>query len=232
MKKYLVLLLLLATISVGVVYAQQSKSSKQSYLLLKKETLSKRQDFRKEYDLAKGNIEKQDSIIEEALCYLLNVSANYFEAWYNTPWTFHGHSQTPGEGSIACGYFVTTTLRDMGFNIPRVKWAQQTSEYLIKKLTTDVKRFRQRPMVDVVKYIEMRGEGLYIVGLDCHVGYIYFRKGKMSFVHANYYRPKIGVMSEPLVGRNPLNDSKYRVIGKIFDKEMVRNWIQNTTYTE
>jgi hypothetical protein len=87
-------------------------------------------------------------------------------------------------------------------------------------------------MADVVSYIRTKGEGLYIVGLDCHVGYIYYRNGKMSFVHANYYRPKIGVMSELLIGYNPLNDSKYRVIGKIFDKEMVRNWILNTPYPE
>ena len=76
-------------------------------------------------------------------------------------------------------------------------------------------------MKDVVDYIESNGEGLYIVGLDRHIGYIYYIGGKMTFVHANYYRPKIGVMSEPFIGRNPLNDSKYRVVGKILDQELV-----------
>ncbi|MDR0825266.1 MAG: hypothetical protein LBN74_09245 [Prevotella sp.] len=201
------------------------------YPELKKETLERKEAFRDAYNSSK-NSERQDSILTEAQNYLLSVSDDFFRSWYNTPWTFHGHSQTPKEGSIACGYFITTTLRDMGFNIPRIKWAQQTSEYMIKKITTDVKRFRQKPMIDVINYIKTKGEGLYIVGLDCHVGYIYYQNGSMSFVHANYYRPKIGVMSEPMTGRNPLNDSKYRVIGKIFDKEMVRNWILNTSYSE
>lgn len=200
------------------------------YAELKKEVLEKRDSFREAYN--KSNKSKQDSIISEAQKYLLTISDDFFKAWYNTPWTFHGHSQTPKEGSIACGYFVTTTLRDMGFNIPRIKWAQQTSEYLIKKISTDVKRFHKRPMSEVVDDIKLRGEGLYIVGLDSHVGYIYYRDGNMSFVHANYYRPETGVMSEPLIGRNPLNNSKYRVIGKIFDEEMSRNWILNRQYPE
>lgn len=199
------------------------------YAELKKENLDKRDTFREAYNKNKS---KQDSIVTEAQKYLLAISGDFFKAWYNTSWTFHGHSQTPKEGSIACGYFITTILRDMGFNIPRIKWAQQASEYLIKKVSTDIKRFQKRPMTEIVDYIKSKGEGLYIVGLDCHVGYIYYLNGEMAFVHANYYRPKIGVMSEPLIGRNPLNDSKYRVIGKIFDKEMVRNWILNTPYSE
>jgi hypothetical protein len=197
---------------------------------LKKEALVKRDAFREVYN--KSGKQIQDSILAEAQKYLLTVSDDFFRSWYNTPWTFHGHSQTPKEGSIACGYFVTTTLRDMGFNIPRIKWAQQASEYMIKKVTTDIKRFQQKPMKDVIEYIEAKGEGLYIAGLDSHIGYIYYLNGNMSFVHANYYRPQIGVMSEPLIGRNPLNDSKYRVIGKIFDREMARNWILNIPYSE
>jgi len=31
-----------------------------------------------------------------------------FPAWSGTPWDFNGISQTPGEGEIACGYFVSS----------------------------------------------------------------------------------------------------------------------------
>ena len=228
MKTTLLLFLLIIACSLK----SYCENAPKPYAELKKEALAKRDYFKQEYDLVGKNQQRQDSIINEACQFLLNSSDDFFKAWYNTPWTFHGHSKNPKEGSIACGYFITTTLQDMGFSIPRIKWAQQASEYLIKKVSNDIKRFHQKPMADVVSYIRTKGEGLYIVGLDCHVGYIYYRNGKMSFVHANYYRPKIGVMSEPLIGYNPLNDSKYRVIGKIFDKEMVRNWILNTPYPE
>lgn len=215
----------------SIIVSKENKAEK-PYPELKQETADKRVRFRKEYDKYSGDKTKQDSILSVAQKYLLDISGDYFKAWYNTPWTFHGHSQIPKDGSIACGYFITTTLRDMGFNIPRIKWAQQASEYVIKKLSTDIKRFQNKPMKDIVDYIQSKGEGLYIVGLDCHVGYIYSHGEKVSFVHANYYRPKIGVMSEPLIGRNPLHDSKYRVIGKIFDKEMVRNWILEISYPQ
>lgn len=34
--------------------------------------------------------------------------------WYGTPWDFNGCTTEPGKGSIACGYFVSTVLRDAG----------------------------------------------------------------------------------------------------------------------
>lgn len=215
----------------AVVPIEKEDVKEKPYNELKQEAKDKKAYFLKEYKAAPTQVQK-DSVVQEAQKYLLNASDDFFKAWYNTPWTFHGHSQTPKEGTIACGYFVTTTLQDMGFNIPRVFWAQQASEYMIKKVTSDIKRFHNKPMKDVVDYIESNGEGLYIVGLDRHIGYIYYIGGKMTFVHANYYRPKIGVMSEPLIGRNPLNDSKYRVVGKIFGKEMVLNWMMDTPYSK
>lgn len=197
---------------------------------LKAETLDKRTEYRKVYNSVAKN--KQDSVITDAQMYLQEKADEFFRAWYDTPWTFEGHTQVPKQGTIACGYFITTTLRDMGFNVPRIYWAQQGAEYVVKKLSPDVRRFYDVPMQEIVEYIEEKGEGLYIVGLDCHVGYIYYHNGKKNFVHPNYYRKSIGVMSEPLIGHNPLNDSKLRVIGKIFDKEMTKNWILNNKYVK
>ena len=203
----------------------------QTYAELKQQTKDKKVVLRQKYESAVGDNEKSE-IIKEAQSYLLNIAGTYFEAWYNTPWDFNGHTKIPKKGTIACGYFITTVLQDMGFNIPRIKWAQQTSEYMIKKMTSDIQRFRGKPMFEVTKHIENSGEGLYVVGLDCHVGFIYYVNGKMSFVHSNYYQPKIGVMSEPLTGRNPLNDSKYRVIGKILDDKMIQNWLLDIAYLQ
>ncbi len=143
---YLTLFLLLYLFPCNINSQEQGSVSLQKKIIpylkpyneLKKETLEKRDDFYKQCQQANN----KDSIITEAQKYLLKVSDNFFRSWYNTPWTFHGHSQIPGVGSIACGYFVTTTLRDMGFNIPpRIKWAQQASEYLIKKISSDIQRF-------------------------------------------------------------------------------------------
>lgn len=199
-----------------------------NYVQLKADIRTKRDVYNKAYQ--KATKSQRDSLVVDARKYLEQEAHAFFRAWYGTPWTFEGHTQTPQQGTIACGYFVTTTLRDMGFDIPRIYWAQQDALYVVKKLSTEVNRFYQVPMEAIVGHIQEKGEGLYIVGLDCHVGYIYYHKGEKNFVHSNYYRRDIGVMSEPLIGHNPLNDSKLRVIGKIFGDEMVKNWIMNKKY--
>ena len=203
--------------------------SQETYVDIKYKTEQKIFFFAKEYFGSKNTATK-DSIIYEARAFLLKDISKYFEAWTGTQWDFNGTSKIPRQGKIACGYFVTTVLQDMGFKIPRIKWAQLASENMIKEMTTDIKRFHKAPMSDVVKYIESKGTGLYIVGLDSHVGFIYYQNQKMTFVHSNYYYPKKGVMSEPLIGRNPLNDSKYRVIGKIFDNNMIIKWIEGKPF--
>ncbi|WP_346883237.1 hypothetical protein [uncultured Algibacter sp.] len=34
--------------------------------------------------------------------------------WYGTTWDFNGHTNIPNQGDIACGYFVSTTLKHIG----------------------------------------------------------------------------------------------------------------------
>src|SRR5687768_5014531 len=48
--------------------------------------------------------------------------------WIGTPWSFEGHTSIPNSGKIACGYFVSTTLLDLGFNLNRYTFAQQAPE--------------------------------------------------------------------------------------------------------
>ncbi|AII50605.1 hypothetical protein [Hymenobacter sp. APR13] len=94
-------------------------------------------------------------------------------AWYGTPWAFYGTTQQPQQNSIACGYFVTTTLRDAGLRLNRVALAKTTSEKLIQNLTDEahIRRYRLVPQRSFVAQMQQLGDGLYIVGLDFHVGF-------------------------------------------------------------
>jgi hypothetical protein len=204
-------------------------STPPDYESLKKRVADQQKYFAEIY--APASSDERSDIILNARNYIIEtINDSIFTCWYGTPWDFNGTTQIPGKGKIACGYFVTTVLRDVGFSIPRVKWAQITSEVMILKMTTNVKRFRNKPMSELNDYLNQQGDGLYVVGLDCHVGFISKSGKNIRFVHSNYYRPAIGVMSEPLEGKNPLNDSKYRVVGKILDDEMVKNWITGEKY--
>jgi hypothetical protein len=175
------------------------------------------------------NSASNDTLVESAQNLLIRfIDDEIFPYWYNTPWNFYGTTRIPKSGTIACGYFVTTVLQDVGFDIPRVKWAQLASEGIIKKFCRDVKRFHDRPVSEVIDYIKKKPDAVYVVGLDCHVGFIVKYQEKIQFVHSNYYNPEIGVMSENLDTENPLRDSKYRVIGKVTDSVNVSRWITKT----
>lgn len=187
--------------------------------------------FNREFRAAKSKSVK-DSLIKKAKTYLIKtLSEEIFPAWYGTKWEFYGRTTTPQKGSIACGYFVTHTLSDLGFNIPKTSWAQLASEAFIKKLSTSpLKRFSNASMEKVEYYLRSQKEGVYLVGLDCHVGFVLVTKEDIRFIHSSYYHPHIGVMSESIKSTNPLSDSSYRVFGKLFSSQMVKNWILKNRY--
>ncbi|MBU2501146.1 hypothetical protein KJ682_07465 [bacterium] len=148
--------------------------------------------------------------------------------WYGTPWDFNGTTETPGEGAIACGYFVTTLLRDAGVKLERVRLAQQASERIILALVdrTAVKRFSDAPIARFVTAVEDWGPGLYIVGLDCHVGFIVHDGREIRFLHASYVPPSCAV-SEPALTSPVLAASRYRVLGKLTGhKPLLEAWLQ------
>ena len=210
-----------------VSYGYSQKTTE--YENLKKRITEKQQYFSTLY--ASSDTITQKMAIQQAQNYLITIiSDSLFSYWYETPWSFNGTTKVPKQGSIACGFFVTAILSDAGFQIPRVKWAQSASEPVIVKIASNIQRFRNQPVSKLIDYLNKQGDGLYIVGLDCHVGFIFKSGNKIRFIHSSYYHPETGVMSEPLEGQNPLNDSKYRIAGKLLDTEMTRNWINGVVY--
>jgi len=203
-------------------------SSNEKYKLLLESIQIEKSKYLKMY---KANTNKTEQL-EKVRGYLINTITNeIFVEWYNTPWDFNGTTRFPKQGKIACGYFVTHTLTDLGFNIPRVKWAQSASEVFISKLANkDIRRFSFAPIDQIEAYFIKEGNGLYLVGLDQHTGFVVVKDNEINFIHASYYQPEIGVLSEDLKGENPLSHSNYIVVGKMFNDAKVLNWINVTVY--
>ncbi|MCX8523228.1 hypothetical protein OF897_04730 [Chryseobacterium formosus] len=133
--------------------------------------------------------------------------------WMGTPWSFNGTSREPQKGSIACGYFVTNTLTDFGFDINRTYLAQQASSVMIKKLCSDIKYFSKRQ--DLEKYILNKDKNqVYIVGLDFHTGFITRENKDTYFIHSSYIKDK-GVVKESTQTSQALNASKTFMIGTL-----------------
>jgi len=151
---------------------------------------------------------------EEKKSYLFKfINYDVPNYWMGTPWSFNGTSREPQKSTIACGYFVTNTLTDFGFDINRTYLAQQASSVMIKKLCKNIKYFSSRE--DLEKYILSENKNqVYIVGLDFHTGFI-TRDNKDTYsIHSNYIKNK-GVVKELTQASQALNASKTFMIGTL-----------------
>jgi hypothetical protein len=175
-----------------------------------------------------GPTERTTLIKEARTLVTQSVYNDLFPAWYGTAWDFNGTSETPQQGKIACGYFVSTVLRDAGWKVERVRLAQQASENIILSLTTNpfVKRFRRVPVDKFVAAVEDWGSGIYIVGLDVHVGFIVNTGADVYFIHSSYVDP-YKVIKEKAIESSVLASSNYRVLGNILaDDGFITNWLE------
>ncbi len=202
-----------------------NETKKKDYPLIKEAALHIRDSIQFAYQNA--NPTEKEQILKSAQTLFLNLAVNdIISEWYGTPWDFNGNTQQPQKGTIACGYFVTTVLRDCGLKIQRTKLAQCPSETMIEQLVerSDIKRFSNRPITEIKDYVKSTGKGLYIVGLDNHIGFIYYDLHNIYFIHSNYVA-RNGVMKELAEQSSPFYYSKYKVIGKISNEILIKYWL-------
>ena len=155
------------------------------------------------------------------------VTETIIPGWIGTTWNFNGTSEKPQQGSIACGYFVTTILRDAGLSLARIKLAQCASEQMIVTLVQSkyIHRFSNIKLKDFMQSIQDQGYGLYIVGLDNHTGFIYNDGKDIHFIHSTFVGTR-NVQKEKAATSWILDQSKYRVLGKIStDEKVLERWI-------
>jgi hypothetical protein len=113
--------------------------------------------------------------------------------WFGTHWTFSGHTETPGQGDIACGYFVSTTLRHNGLNLNRYRLAQQSpadEASMLSQGDTVWVTHRDNTAKALALWRTRLRDGLYFVGLGAgHVGYLLKKEAVFYFIHSNYMGP-------------------------------------------
>lgn len=110
--------------------------------------------------------------------------------WEGTGWSFEGHTSKPQVGSIACGYFVSTTLNHAGLKVNRYKLAQQSPINEAKSLALDLEVIEivGSSVIENIKAIEEKvPDGIHFIGFDqSHVGYILKHEGGLYLIHSNY----------------------------------------------
>ena len=139
----------------------------------------------------KSSLNRQ-SLLEDSISNLFThlLADKIIPHWLGTPWSFEGHTSIPGEGEIACGYFVSTTLKDVGFNLNRYTFAQHLPIHEAKTLALG------KPLLEINSnstneriaiLSDTLKEGIYFIGFDqSHVGYIQKKNGELFVIHSNY----------------------------------------------
>lgn len=150
--------------------------------------------------------------------------------WYGTPWDYEGHTHIPNEGEIACGYFVSTTLRDVGVNINRYDLAKQAGLNEAKSIafSNEIIKVIAPDGLSEMSYTEMQGrliDGLYFVGLDSHVGYVYVKDNELYFLHSNYI--ETGVMIERAFDSEAFNSYRYYFLSLTHNKGLMWAWLNS-----
>ncbi|HTD97819.1 MAG TPA: hypothetical protein VK668_00965 [Mucilaginibacter sp.] len=154
------------------------------------------------------------------------IDEDIYNYWAGTPWEFYGATQQPKVGSIACGYFVTNTLTDLGFKINRIGLAEVRSGDMIKKLCVGIKSFNSLSKLNT--YLAKQPiNSVFIIGLDCHTGYIVKTATNCYFFHSSYIK-KEGVVREKIDASQALNTNKFFMIGSLTANEnLLREWVAN-----
>ncbi len=143
--------------------------------------------------------------------------------WLGTDYDFYGTSTTPGDGKIACGYFVTIILKHLQIDIDRARLSQLPSEDMIKEFATSDKIIRQsnhQSIENLRNALVKNGGGLYCIGLDTHTGLVRVKGNDIRFIHASGRYPWC-VVSEKIEKSKTLRESKYKVFARLDNSQII-----------
>lgn len=154
---------------------------------------------------------------------------NIIPYWYGTPWSFGGHTDIPNQGKIACGYFISTTLRDMGINLNRYKLAQKSPIDEAKMISCGavINTVSQDTPEKALEAIDrVTKEGLYFIGFDeGHVGYLLKRKGELLLIHSNYLSPVSVCMENLKESRVFKRFKKFHLVSISHNDALLQRWL-------
>ncbi len=151
--------------------------------------------------------------------------------WYGVTWTFEGHTDHPDSSSVACGYFVSTTMKHLGFKLNRYRMAQQSALNELRSIVSNRNEIHSFVQGDsLIENIESTlGNGIYLVGLDCHVGYLLKRDDSLYFIHSNYLSPMMVVFEEAHLSEAFLNSNRYYIAPISNNNWLMKQWILGKT---
>ncbi|MFZ6180430.1 hypothetical protein [Nannocystis pusilla] len=180
---------------------------------------------------------KRAAIRAEARAYFRDaVARQVFPAWLGMPWGLGKNSTADRPHAagmtVACGYFVSAVLENAGLALSsRYKYAQAPALTVQKALapgSADLHRYFSVPAEALAAKIAALGDGLYIIGLANHIGFVVVERAEVRLVHASYTGEQV-VTDEPLVSAQAIADSRskgYFVTPVMHDDRLADLWLR------
>lgn len=186
-----------------------------------------RQVLSEKYDNSRTLAEKE-AVLKDAGNLFAEAFLNHIMPfWYGTPWDFYGHTEDPGTGFIACGYLVSTTLTHLGVNVNRFALAQQWPVDIVRSLCAE-EYYQYSSKSSVIAAIRDKGYGLYVIGLDNHVGFIKYDQWGVNFIHSNWAGSRTVVSEDPQYS-TAFSSTRNYYLGKLSNNEQfITKWLHAT----
>lgn len=219
-----ILLIVLISLTLSSAYTLRVLPDTSSYHSVKETVLTQKGDVSKSYNQGHISIDSVGRCFEELLINTL------IPHWYGRPWDFNGHTPTPDSGSVACGYFVSTTLLHMGVKLNRYRLAQQSALNEVKSLAITselIQHYRYKTNLAEQLSKEL-SDGLYIVGLDFHVGYLLVKEDKHYFIHSTYLPPAKVVIEETAYSEAWHASDNYYIAPVSQNPLLMKKWLKGT----
>jgi len=198
---------------------------------------ARRKELGARYAAARGG-RARAAIREEARRFVVDtLVTQVFPAWMGMP-SGGGPQATaslPHEPGmyISCSYFLTAALQNAGVVLEsRARFAQAPAAWIERALLPpggQIHRFGNLSGGELEQRMVALGDGLYVVGLNIHVGFIIVRDRHAWFVHSSYTPPGT-VVNEPVVESMAIALSRrkgYWVSPLFQDDRIVELWLRH-----
>jgi hypothetical protein len=136
---------------------------------------------------------------------------------------------------VSCSYFLTAALQNAGLVLQsRTRFSQAPALWIQRALLPPgqpVRRYGNVPADELERRVARDlGDGLYVVGLDIHVGFLVVEGGRATFVHSSYTPPG-AVVQEPVTESLAIANSRpkgYWISPLFRDDRLVELWLRSS----
>lgn len=99
---------------------------------------------------------------------------------------------------------------------------------MIKAFCPDdkIKTITNHKKEKVIEYLKTKPDGIFILGLDNHVGFVLKSGDELDFVHSSFW-PQHKVVRVPLASSEIFNESGYFMIGELLYSDVtITKWVK------